>query len=117
MNIPAHYLLIKPLVLRCCFVQVAPETSAAMGTAALPTTKVPSYLQAAQEGRAWYQTWSHLSSLSSDSTLANLVACYADDGRIAVNAELAAGNGIYAAGSVAKFPNPWRSEERRVGKD
>ena len=86
-----------------------------MGTATLPTTSGPSYLESAREGRVWYQTWSQL--LASDNSSSphssalhsnnNILACYADDGRIAVNAELSAGNGVYAAGSVAKYPNPW----------
>jgi hypothetical protein len=86
---------------------VAPEIIGPMGTATLPTRNVPAYLQSAQQGRAWYQTWSHLCSTTTDSSHANLLACYADDGRIAVNSELSAGNGVYACGSVAKFPNPW----------
>jgi hypothetical protein len=111
---------------------VAPEVSGPMGTATLPTASTPPHLQTAQDGRSWYQTWSHLTTtkrtaptttsqvdkdnanLTKDTsptgglaTANNLLACYADDGRIAVNAELAAGHGVYAAGSVAKFPNPW----------
>ena len=85
-----------------------------MGTATLPTSSGPSYLESAREGRVWYQTWSQLiASLATrqhGGTLYNdnnVLACYADDGRIAVNAELLAGNDIYAAGSVAKYPNPW----------
>jgi hypothetical protein len=34
-----------------------------------------------------------------------MIACYADDGRIAVNAELCAASRVYAAGSVAKYAN------------
>ena len=92
---------------------VAPEVSGSMGTAALPTATGPAYLEEAREGRCWYQTWSQMTkNAASDSTTTslhnnNLLACYADDGRIAVNAELSAGNGVYAAGSVAKYPNPW----------
>ncbi|CAB9517934.1 expressed unknown protein [Seminavis robusta] len=98
------------------WVVVAPEVSGSMGTAALPTNSTPTHLQAAQDGRAWYQTWSHLTTILANNnktsttnalSTANVLACYADDGRIAVNAELSAGNGVYAAGSVAKFPNPW----------
>lgn len=103
---------------------VAPEVIGAMGTATLPTVHVPSYLEVAREGRSWYQTWSHLTmppqpstlseeehdidnSLYSQQSASNILACYADDGRIAVNGELSAGRGVYAAGSVAKYPNMW----------
>lgn len=93
-----------------------------MGTAALPTGNTPTFLQEASDGRDWYQTWSHLTT----STVAtshqrhsipptNLIACYADDARIAVNAELSAGNGVYAAGSVAKYPNPWTGNADTAG--
>jgi len=35
-----------------------------------------------------------------------LVSCFEDDGRIVVNSELCAASDVYAAGSVAKYPNP-----------
>ena len=48
--------------------------------------------------RITYKAWSHLVSN-------NVVNCYSNDGRIVVNAELLAASGIYAAGSVARYPN------------
>ena len=107
-----------------------------MGTAALPTANTPAFLESARDGRAWYQTWSHLTTSTMATAMANdidngididdrdqsisrrstnLIACYADDGRIAVNAELSAGNGVYAAGSVAKYPNPWTGNADTAG--
>ena len=92
---------------------VAPETSGHCGTAALPTSEVPPHLCPTNKGRSWYQTWSFLSlppplesSIEGDlPTNASGLACYQDDGRIAVNAELCACTGVYAAGSVAKYAN------------
>eukprot|EP00978_Attheya_sp_CCMP212_P006689 scaffold15518_cov50-Attheya_sp.AAC.4 len=49
-----------------------------------------------------HSSWANLTSSSS----VPLVTCYADDGRIMVNAELSAASNVYAAGSVAKYPNP-----------
>jgi len=87
---------------------VAPEVSGPLGTATMPTRGGPSYLESARDGRVWYQSWSQLSASNGENQNGNnLLASYADDGRIVVNAELKAGNGVYAAGSVAKYPNPW----------
>jgi hypothetical protein len=35
----------------------------------------------------------------------SVISCFSDDGRIAVNSELSAASNIFAAGSVAKYPN------------
>ena len=82
---------------------VAPNTSGTCGSAALPTEEVPSHLQDSANGRSWYQTWANLSIDSAND--ASLVICYKDDGRVAVNTELCACSGVYAAGSVAKVAN------------
>lgn len=86
-------------------VVVAPEVAGSSGSATLPTTDFPSNLatEALQQGRAWYQTWANVSRKSVHDPA--LIACYNDDGRIVVNAELLACTGIYAAGSVAKYAN------------
>jgi hypothetical protein len=82
---------------------VAPDTTGSKGTAALPTTDVPDRMIDSSDGRPWYKTWSQLTKMTSLDP--STVACYEDDGRIAVNTELCAASKIYAAGSVAKYPN------------
>jgi hypothetical protein len=74
------------------------------GNAVLPTHNVPSHLDDdTRDGRFWYESWSQVS-MSSNSD-PSMIVCYKDDGRIAVNSELAACTGVYAAGSVAKCGN------------
>lgn len=82
---------------------VAPEVSGAKGSAALSTLDIPSHLRDVAHGRAWYQTWSVLSQTTLHDS--GIIASYKEDGRIAVNSELCAASGVFAAGSVAKFPN------------
>jgi len=82
---------------------LAPDVSGPRGTGVLPTNEVPEFLEDAAKGRSWYQTWSGLSVLSQDDP--SMIVCYKDDGRIAVNPELCACTGVYAAGSVAKYAN------------
>jgi hypothetical protein len=84
-------------------VVVAPEVSGARGSAVLPTGNIPPYLETTRGQRAWYETWSKLTmpTVNTPST----VVCYKEDGRIAVNTELSACAGVYAAGSVAKYAN------------
>jgi hypothetical protein len=86
-------------------VVVAPEVSGARGSAVLPTSNknIPPYLEETRGHRAWYETWSKLT-MPTVNTPATVV-CYKEDGRIAVNPELAACTGVYAAGSVAKYAN------------
>lgn len=68
----------------------------------MPTIRYPKALKPSGK-LPWYQSWSQLTGL--DESDASLIACYADDGRIAVNAELCAASRVYAAGSVAKYAN------------
>ena len=82
---------------------VAPDSFGTKGTAALPTTEIPERMKESSDGRPWYKTWSQLTKSSSGEP--SVVACFEDDGRISVNAELAVVSNIYAAGSVAKYPN------------
>ncbi|KAL3805644.1 hypothetical protein HJC23_005888 [Cyclotella cryptica] len=72
---------------------LAPSVGGLHGTAVLPTsndttTKVSND----------YQPWSSLVSPP-------LLTCYLEDGRIATNSEFLGASSIYAAGSVAKYPN------------
>lgn len=57
------------------------------------------------DGRPWYKTWSQLTKNPSSSEDPSVIVCFEDDGRIAVNTELCAASKVYAAGSVAKYPN------------
>lgn len=86
-------------------VVVAPDTSGNCGSAALPTDEVPPHLEesSAAQGRSWYQTWANLSRVSADDP--SYLVCYKDDARIAVNTEMCACSGVFAAGSVAKYAN------------
>lgn len=81
---------------------VAPLVDGPRGTAVLPTLRVPEALQEHWIGRTWYQSWSQL---TSPPTEPSTVVCFTDDGRVSVNAELNAASKVYAAGSVAKYPN------------
>lgn len=82
---------------------VAPDTFGTKGTAALPTSDIPDRMKESSDGRPWYKTWSQLTKTSLLEP--SVVICFGDDGRIAVNAELSVASKIYAAGSVAKYPN------------
>jgi len=76
---------------------VAPCRDGQRGSAVVPTLSASnSTLFPTLE----FQPWSKLTSIDESA-----LACYADDGRIAVNSELSAAFNIYAAGSVAKYPN------------
>jgi hypothetical protein len=87
------------------WVVVAPEVQGPRGNAALATDEVPDFLDndSDEHDRPWYQTWAGLSMQSPSDP--SLVVCYKDDGRVAVNTELYACHGLYAAGSVAKCAN------------
>ena len=82
---------------------IAPDSYGTKGTAALPTMETPERMKESSDGRPWYKTWSQLT--KSSALEPSLVACFEDDGRIAVNAELLVASRIYAAGAVAKYPN------------
>jgi hypothetical protein len=60
-------------------------------------------MKESSDGRPWYKTWSQLAKSSQFEP--SIIACFEDDGRIAVNPELCAASGVFAAGSVAKYPN------------
>jgi hypothetical protein len=82
---------------------IAPDMFGNKGTAALPTNQIPDRMKESSDGRPWYKTWSQLCKTSALEP--STVACFEDDGRIAVNTELCVASQIYAAGSVAKYPN------------
>jgi hypothetical protein len=84
---------------------IAPEIHGSRGSAAMPTYEIPEWLDTSAKGRSWYQTWSDLSVMNMEEDTASVV-CYKDDGKIAVNQELCACSGVYAAGSVGKCANP-----------
>jgi hypothetical protein len=94
-----------PDIAYCSFglLPVAPDSLNAKGSAALPTTETPERMKESSDGRPWYKTWSQLTKTSAIDP--SVVVCYEDDGRVAVNTELCAASRIYAAGSVAKYPN------------
>jgi hypothetical protein len=94
-------------------VVLAPFVDGAKGTAVIPTIDLPSKLQGHQRGHTWYQSWSQLSSSPNEPSS---VACFADDGRVAVNAELSAASDVYAAGSVAKYPNSLTGHSQVAGE-
>ena len=71
---------------------VAPSVDGQRGTAVLSTLS--------DSNRPLFRAWSRLTPPSQP-----VLNCFVDDGRILVNAELRAASGIFAAGSVAKFPN------------
>jgi hypothetical protein len=83
-------------------ITVAPYVDGPRGTAILPTMNAPKLLDSDVGAYPWFQSWSQLTSLPADPSL---VVCFDDDGRIMVNAELQAASRVYAAGSVAKYPN------------
>lgn len=87
---------------------VAPEVVGPRGNALIPTHNIPSHLQKHGENRCWYENWSQLSCKAGAEP--PLLICYQNDGRIAVNAELCACTGIYAAGSVAKYGNSFTGD-------
>lgn len=92
---------------------VAPFVDGPRGTAVLPSVHPPHDVEEHSFGRTWYQSWSQLSSPPSEPST---VVCYADDGRVSVNAELSAANKVYAAGSVAKYPNSTTGHAHAAGE-
>lgn len=90
------------------YVVVAPDIYGARGTGAFPTLHIPSFLQDDTHNHSsWYHTWSSITTIDDDDDddPTSLLSCYKDDGRIAVNTELYACHDVFAAGSVAKYPN------------
>jgi hypothetical protein len=81
---------------------VAPAVDGPRGTAILPSLALPEHLDPSSDGTSWYQSWSQL---TAPLPVPSMCVCYADDGRVMVNAELNVASRVYAAGSAAKFPN------------
>jgi hypothetical protein len=102
------------------WVVVAPAVQGARGNAALATDKVPQFLRNnvdhghGPHHRPWYQTWAQVSQTQPNVPSSRLV-CFADDGRLAVNTELAVCRGVYAAGSAAKYANGWTGHATVAG--
>lgn len=74
---------------------MAPSVCGQKGTAVLPS------IECKENSLAPIITFKPWSKLCEQS----VISCYSDDGRLAVNSELNAASKIYAAGSVAKYPN------------
>lgn len=77
---------------------MAPSVGGQQGTAVLPSLQ---WFNDSSSPTLTFKSWSKMSNNSAQQVL----SCYSDDGRIAVNSELCAASNIYAAGSVAKYPN------------
>ena len=71
---------------------VAPRIRGQQGSASIPTVT--------PNGDVVFNTWAKICSDEN-----KVISCYSDDGRIVVNSELSAASNIFAAGSVAKYPN------------
>ncbi|KAL3770755.1 hypothetical protein ACHAWU_009662 [Discostella pseudostelligera] len=83
---------------------LAPSVDGLNGTAVIPTLSSSSLKEnhdASSSSTTTGTDYSPWSSLISPP----LLTCYRDDGRIATNAELNAASSLYAAGSVARYPN------------
>ncbi len=77
---------------------MAPSVCGQQGTAVLPSLQ---WANDSSPPTLTFKSWSKISNNSAQQVL----SCYSDDGRIAVNSELCAASNIYAAGSVAKYAN------------
>lgn len=86
------HVLIQILNCRYILGEVAPRIRGQQGSASIPSVT--------SNGNVVFNTWSKLCTDNN-----HVITCYADDGRIVVNSELSAASGIFAAGSVAKYPN------------
>lgn len=73
---------------------VAPSVSGQQGTAVIPTVNRAENSTPTLD----FKPWSKLGEQQ-------VISCYSDDGRVVVNSELNAASKIFAAGSVAKYPN------------
>jgi hypothetical protein len=82
---------------------IAPDAFGNKGSAALPTTQTPVKMKETSDGRPYYKTWSQLA--KTNSLEPSVIVCFEDDGRVVVNTELCAASKVFAAGSVAKYPN------------
>ena len=86
------HVLIQILNCRYILGEVAPRIRGQQGSASISSVT--------SNGNVVFNTWSKLCTDNN-----HVITCYADDGRIVVNSELSAASGIFAAGSVAKYPN------------
>ncbi|KAL7537394.1 hypothetical protein ACHAXR_008866 [Thalassiosira sp. AJA248-18] len=78
---------------------LAPSVDGLNGTAVVPTaSSTQSFTYTSSTNKSIHLPWSSLISPP-------LLTCYLDDGRIMVNSEFHAASSLYAAGSVAKYPN------------
>ena len=84
---------------------MAPSVSGQQGTAVIPTIKEV----ANAIPKLTFKPWSKL---GAQKTLTS----YSDDGRVVVNSELNAASNIYAAGSVAKYPNHFTGHATVAGE-
>lgn len=84
---------------------LAPSVGGMSGTAVLPVAN-----EDTAETSNNYQPWSSLVTPS-------LLTCYLEDGRVATNPEFLAASSIYAAGSVAKYPNRKTGQADIAGGD
>lgn len=87
-------------------VVLAPSVCGMNGTAVLPTENDSDEKTRGND----YKPWSSLIDPS-------LLTCYLEDGRVATNSELLAASSIYAAGSVAKYPNGRTGQADMAGGD
>lgn len=74
---------------------IAPRVVGQSGCASIPTLS-----NTLRKSHTTFRPWSKLTSVDE-----HVISCYSDDGRVSVNSELSAASNIYAAGSVAKYPN------------
>mmetsp|Transcript_4721 Transcript_4721/g.8395 ORF Transcript_4721/g.8395 Transcript_4721/m.8395 type:complete len:577 (+) Transcript_4721:2-1732(+) len=77
---------------------LAPSVDGLNGTAVIPTASTSSSPSHTNTNNINHLPWSSLISPP-------LLTCHLDDGRIATNSEFHAASSLYAAGSVAKYPN------------
>jgi hypothetical protein len=96
----------------------APSVDGLHGTAVMPTlsydsssdendnTSQPSSTSSTSAATMDYLPWSSLISPP-------LLTCYLDDGRVVTNAELNASSSLFAAGSVARYPD-WRTGRAEI---
>jgi hypothetical protein len=87
---------------------LAPSINGIQGTAVVPTLGPNDDNDASSSTSLNHLPWSSLVSPPS-------IACYLDNGRISTNAEFEAVSSIFAAGSVAKYPNPCTGKAEVAG--
>jgi hypothetical protein len=78
--------------------KVAPAVDGEKGSASLPFITVDDIKESSISS---HQSWAKFLPKKQR----GVVSCYGSDSRVMVNSELCAASGVYAAGSVAKYPN------------